>query len=563
MLQKTFRKIDVRWLLAGFALLLIAGTWILTLYQLNEDRDQEYSDARRDAHALVRLFSEHATRTIEAADQAVIFLRHRYNSLGTGLDIQRELRDGLGPSDIYNLFTIVDQHADVVLSSQPFKPMNLADREHIRVHMQAQDGAEELFISKPVLGRVSRRWSLQLTRRINGADGAFRGVVVASLDPEYFTKLYHDIDVGRQGSIALAGADGVMRVRRVDNDDRLGQDISASPVFAAMRGAHDGILIHAGPIDGRMRVYAYQKLDRFPLYALVGIDLEERLAPYRVARNRALTLAAIITVVVLGFSGVIGLLVGRVVRSRERAVAANLAKSRFLSNMSHELRTPLNGILGYSELLQSEFSGGREGGFVDAIHGCGMRLLGLIEAVLELSALESGKERLELLPAGLADLARQAMAGQRDAANTKQIKLELALADALPLQVQCDRAKVLRVLDILLRNAVEATSSGGVTLSVAPEGKGRLCFRVSDTGKGVSPDQRRRIFERFSQADESATRSKEGAGLGLAIACQLVSLMHGRIWLEEGKGEGAVFSVSLPLAPAPAGPHLELVEECV
>lgn len=550
MWRKILGRLDVRWLLAGFALLLVAGTWTLTLVQLHESRRLQLADARRDARTLVRLFSEHANRSIEAADQAVMFLRHRYNSQGMALDINRELREGLGPGDIYNLFTIVNERADVVLSSKPFVPMNLGDREHIKVHMQTDSDA--LYISKPVLGRVSKKWSLQLTRRINHPDGSFKGVVVTSMDPQYFIQLYHNVDVGTKGSIALVGSDGVMRVRRVGTDDSMGQDISASPLFAAMSSAHDGLLEQPGPIDGRLRIYAFQRLDRFPLYALVGIDLEERMAPYGAIRLRTLTLAGAATLVILLFSVAIWVMSGWLIASRERAVSANLAKSRFLANMSHELRTPLNGILGYSELLQSEFGQAREGNFATAIHNCGSRLLGLVESVLELSALESGKEQLQVEPVSVRDLVQLALARQRGGAEAKKLALETEQGPGLPDLFMCDRVKLLRVLDILLTNAVQATSQGAVRLTVSVAGRSGLRFQVSDTGKGVPANQRSRIFEKFTQADDSATRAKDGGGLGLAIAAQLVELMRGRIWLEDSAEPGAVFVVEVPLRQAPA-----------
>lgn len=194
MWRGSVKKLDVRWLVACFALLLIAGLWWLTLTQLADAERTELGDAGRDAQALVRLSDEHATRTLEAADQAVIFLRHRYLSQGRTLDIPAELKSGLGTLELYNLFSIVDQHGDVVLSSHPFTPMNLSDREHIRVHMRGDTG--QLYVSQPVLGRVSGKWSLQLTRRINNPDGTFKGVVVVSMDPEYFIRLYREIDVG-------------------------------------------------------------------------------------------------------------------------------------------------------------------------------------------------------------------------------------------------------------------------------------------------------------------------------------------------------------------------------
>ncbi|GAB2846317.1 hypothetical protein GCM10027277_13310 [Pseudoduganella ginsengisoli] len=545
MWRRILGRIDVRWLLAGFALSLVAGTWTLTLIQLRESRQLQLDDARRDARTLVRLFSEHANRSIEAADQAVMFLRHSYNSQGMALDINRELREGLGPGDIYNLFSIVNEHADIVLSSKPFTPMNLGDREHVKVHMHSDSDA--LYISKPVLGRVSKKWSLQLTRRINHTDGSFKGVVVTSMDPQYFIQLYHNVDVGKKGSIALVGSDGVMRVRRVGKDDSMGQDISASPLFAAMTAAHDGLLEHTGPIDGRIRIYAFQKLDRFPLYALVGIDLEERMAPYDANRQRTLALAGAATLAILLFSVGIWVLAGWLIASRESAVSANLAKSRFLANMSHELRTPLNGILGYSELLQHEFGDAREGKFAAAIHHCGSRLLGLVEAVLELSALESGKEQLLIEPISMQDLVRQAMSRQRAAADAKKLSLETELGPGIPESFACDRAKLLRVLDILLVNAVQATSHGAVRLAVSATGRHGLRFQVSDTGKGVPASQRQRIFDKFSQGDDSAARAKDGGGLGLAIAAQLAELMQGRIWLEDSAGPGAVFVVELPL----------------
>lgn len=550
MWSSLLRRLDVRWLLALFAMVLIGATWAVTLTQLASEERQEIAGAERQARDLVRLFDEHASRTIAAADQAVIFLRHRYNSLGAGLDIAQELRSGLGPSDLYNLFTIVDQRADVVLSTQPFKTTNLGDRPHIRVHLPA--GPDRLYVSQPVLGRVSHKWSLQMTRRISKPDGSFNGVVVVSLDPAYFTRLYGDIDVGGHGSIALVGEDGVVRARRVGQNESLGQDIHASELFAAMRAGARGNALLSGPIDGRRRFYAYARLRDLPLYAVVGLDREETMADYADHRRQALLLAGASTAVVLAFTAGLIVLIGHLIASREQAHAASRAKSRFLSNMSHELRTPLNGILGYAELLQAEFAGARQGGFAAAIHECGLRLLGLIEAVLELSGLESGQTRLALRTEALGELAQQALAGQRAAAAARGLRLELVLAPGLPEDYVCDRAKLLRVLDILLRNAVDATASGLVRLQVnaAPS---RLEFRVQDSGAGVPPAVRPRLFQRFSTGDDSSTRAKDGAGLGLAIAAQLVRLMDGRIKLEHSDANGSVFAVSLPFLRLPRG----------
>lgn len=542
MWQTVQRYRDTRWTLAVFTLLLLGGIWGLTLWQLDNDERQARAAAERESRDLVRLFSEHAARTVMAADQAALFLRQRYAAEGRRLNVSEELKSSLGAGRLYNLFSIVDAQGNVVLSSQPFAPTNLSDRPHIRVHSAAS--ADLLYVSAPVLGRVSRKWSLQISRRITMADGSFGGVVVVSLDPLYFTHLYGEVDVGHFGSVALIGADGVVRARRVGQQDSLGQDVKASTVFGAMlRGAGGGV--YAGPIDGRKRFYAYAPLTGLPLYALVGLDRQERLASFVEHQRMTLALAALISAVVLAFSAALSALTRRLIVSREEACAANVAKSRFLSNMSHELRTPLNGVLGYSELLQAELGTSKTGDFASRIHECGMQLLGLVEAVLELSGLESGQASLDLRQEQLGEMVQRAVSAQRTRAEAKGLALKLDLGHSLPRNYVCDRAKLLRVLDILLRNAVEATSSGSVRLLVrsAPN---QLMFRVCDTGPGIPAAVRQRLFEQFTVADDSASRGRDGAGLGLAIAHRLTQLMGGTILLESSNTDGTVFVVTLP-----------------
>ena len=543
-------RIDARRLLCLFAALLMGGIWCMTLLQLSGARRLQVDSAQRDARSLVRLFGEHASRTIEAADHAARYLSYRYNGGGGALDIAQELKNGLISGDIYNQFAILDEHGDVALCSLPFAPLNLAEREHFKVHQVADSG--ELFISKPLLGRVSGRWSLQMTRRMNHPDGRFKGVAVVSMDPQYFTRLYRDVDVGQHGTIALAGTDGVVRVRRVGNNDAMGQDVSASPVFQAMQAHGHGMITTESGLDGRARVYAYEKLNHYPLYASVGIDLEERLQPYYAARLQAILLASLCTAIILLFCAGIIVLVGRLVESRARAVAANQAKSRFLSNMSHELRTPLNGILGFSELLQDELDDARQADYAASIHASGVRLFDLVQAVLELSALESGRNTLLPGPESLADMLQQALGRHRAGAAAKQLVLGCDIDPQLPADIICDRATLLRVLDCLLSNAIAFTAAGQVRLAVVA-GAGSLLFHVSDSGSGVAPERQASIFERFSQADDTPTRARDGAGLGLAIAANLVELMGGQISLQSTPGKGSTFSFSLPQDGKPRG----------
>ena len=539
-----WERCDTRTLLSLFMAVLLAGLWSITLLQLQRAHDAAITDAGRDARSMARVFDEHAIRTIEAADQAVTYLRSRYQALGKQLDIVADLQQGLNPGPLYNLFTIVDERGDTVLSSRPFKPTNLADREHIRVHMQGDSG--ELYISKPVLGRVSKKWSIQMTRRINHADGHFKGVVVVSMDPYYFTRLYDEVDLGANSSITLVGSDGVVRARRVGADNTIGQDVSGSKVFGLMQGNTRGSFTERSPVDGTLRIYAFEKLANYPLYMLVGLDHDTVLADYVSRRNQALQMAAVTSALIVLSWAALVLLIGRLVGSRARAIAASEAKSRFLSNMSHELRTPLNAILGFSELLLEQLHEPEQAAYAQTIQNSGRQLLGMVEAAMELSALENDQVRLESGAVPLDQLLALALAPHRQRAAHKGLLLASHVAPATPLSIDCDRVRLVRVLDILLDNAIRYTSAGRVDVHVMRNGAD-LQIEVRDTGIGIAQAQQATIFDKFSQADDSPSRAHGGAGMGLAIARQLATLMGGSIGVASAPGHGAAFRLRLPL----------------
>ena len=541
---KAWERWDARTLLSFFMAVLLAGLWSITVLQLRHAHNAAIADAVRDARSMARIFDEHAIRTIEGADQAVTYLRSRYQALGSRLDIGSDLRQGLNPGPLYNLFTIVDEQGDMVLSSRPFQPTNLADREHIRVHVQRDSG--ELFISKPVLGRVSKKWSIQMTRRINHADGRYKGVVVVSMDPYYFTRLYDEVDLGENSSIELVGSDGVVRARRVGDVDIIGQDIGGSQVFSLMQGKTRGSFTERSPVDGILRLYAFEKLAGYPLYMLVGLDRDTVLADYVSRRDQALLMAAITSALIVLSWAALVLLIGRLVDSRARAIAASVAKSRFLSNMSHELRTPLNGILGFSELLLEQLREPEQAAYAQTIQDSGRQLLSMVEAAMELSALEHKQVRLESSAAPLDQLLELALAPHRARAEHKGLLLAAQVAPATPPSIDCDRVRLVRVLDILLDNAVRYTAAGRVDVHVMHSGAD-LQIEVRDTGIGIAQAQQGGIFDKFSQADDSPSRAHDGAGMGLAIARQLVTLMGGRIGVTSAPGEGAVFRLHLPL----------------
>jgi PAS domain S-box-containing protein len=244
------------------------------------------------------------------------------------------------------------------------------------------------------------------------------------------------------------------------------------------------------------------------------------------------------------------------VAAKEAAEAGARAKARFLANMGHELRTPLNGILGMTELSLME--GGLSSEVRDnleTVRDSARALLGLINEVLEYSELESGRACLAVAPFEPRKVAAAELDELRPRAGEKGIALVLRVADGVPDTVRGDPARLRQLLRHLLENAVKFTPSGSVTLSVALEdrrdGEARLRFTVADTGIGISPEQRRMLFEAFAQGDASSTRRHGGAGLGLAICGYLARLLGGEIGLESEPGKGSSFHFSAPFGLAP------------
>ncbi|MBK4737654.1 sensor histidine kinase [Noviherbaspirillum pedocola] len=542
-----FGKYWLAYSIALLSLLLVAGIWLTTQRELSRTRQHFLSEGESDAASLAQIFEAHTVRTIQAADQAVQFLAFEYAKQGMALDIAKLVDSGVILGDIFNLFTIVDAKGDVILSSKPFAPMNLSFREHISVH---RDGlVQGLFVSKPVLGKVSGKWSIQLTRRIANADGSYGGVVVVSMDPYYFTHTYESANIGEHSAIKLVGEDGIVRAWRTSEEGTLGQDISNSELFARIRKHEQGVSRAVSSLDGRDRLYAWRRIHGRSLYVVVGLDMEELLRPYMRVRDQALRQTVLTTAVVLLLCGMLLFFTVRLIRSREQALIASAAKTQFLSNMSHELRTPLNGILGYAEFLREDLPPGELREFANNIYDSGSHLLSLVNTVLDMSRIEARQVRVALSDFDPRDLARQAFLAHRSSAEVKGLHMEMEVAEDVPGLVRGDRGKMLQILNNLLHNAIKFTDAGSVRFMLAAQGR-ELHFTVADTGCGMSADAVQHIFETFYQADSSNVRAAEGTGLGLAIVRELASILGGRVDVRSARGQGSTFTVTLPLAAA-------------
>ena len=235
--------------------------------------------------------------------------------------------------------------------------------------------------------------------------------------------------------------------------------------------------------------------------------------------------------------------------ARARAEAANQAKSDFLANMSHEIRTPMNGVLGMIEILKGSPLNAEQKSDLSLVERSTLALLNVVNDVLDFSKMQSGKLYLEDVPFNPGDIATETVQLYMPGTTANGVRFSVEIAADMPRMVRGDPTRLRQVLGNIVSNAVKFTERGAITLRAGHEEKSWLWFEVEDSGIGIQPEAIERIFEPFSQADNSSTRRYGGTGLGLSISRQVLKLMRGDIRVQSTPGRGSTFRVRFP-APA-------------
>ena len=396
-----------------------------------------------------------------------------------------------------------------------------------------------------------------------------QGMILVDLDLQRIDHIVKEkTGLGKSGETYLVGSlisKNSFIAGNSANSKAFPDGVSSPGIDAAMSGLNGYGLYRnyaSSPVLG-----VYRWLNKQDIALLVEIDREE-------AFNPARQLAS--TIVVVGLISVLGLLIGvnwltrQLSTSRKQledyshqlqvkaqeAEMANRAKSLFLANMSHELRTPLNAILGFSQLMTRDTAVTPEQKeSLAIINRSGEHLLNLINDVLEMSKIEAGKTVLNPESFDLHELLQIIREMFKVRTKAQRLWFEFILAPDLPQYVVGDARKIRQLLINLLSNSVKFTSRGGITLrtwtcplnSDLPERKARLCFEVSDTGKGIAPEELDRLFDPFVQT-ASGLQSEGGTGLGLAISRQFVEMMGGSIQVKSTLGEGTSFTFDIQVS---------------
>jgi signal transduction histidine kinase len=453
--------------------------------------------------------------------------------------------------DLISQVAVIDRHGYLAASSlRPVvNPVYLGDRAHFRVHADNPQN-DAVFVSEPVVGRVSKTRGVQFTRPIRDQHQQFSGVVVISLNPDYIEKNLFD-QIGRpQHSVLLMGQDGRLRV----SANSLANEAPSVPTGADPPPTNANA---KAPLDAQwheQHVWETQALDEYSLVLHVGLPKSEM--ERQTARTFAWAVGAYVIILLSGAFYVQRLLLlvhdrNRILQKLEdsqiKANSASAMKSKFVSSISHELRTPLNGILGFSELvgMSQDLDEAKRYGLI--VNKSATHLHQLVNTLLDLAKIEAGQMEVVCIHSDVREICDSVVSLHRYSVEKKGLMLDVNYEPDLPKTIYTDHIKLMQILNNMLSNAAKFTDDGAIFLTVSLE-QGQWSFSVADTGIGMTPQQLENIFTRFNniKLDDFDSAARPGAGLGMALCKELVELMGGSIKVFSEPKVGTVVKVFLP-----------------
>jgi signal transduction histidine kinase/DNA-binding response OmpR family regulator len=558
--------------LLSILLLIILWTFIFT--RIHYDKQNIDKSTFKEITNIERAFKEHSETIINSGDELIRIVKFYFEKYGKDSYpiIKELLRDQVIELRQFNQIGMIDREGIYAFTSLPeLKPIDLSDREHFKIHKEIYSPGA--FVSVPVIGRATGKASIQLSRRINRADGSFNGVAVLSFDPTVFLSFYKEIALGKNGLASVVGEDGKFRTLYVEGVEFSNYTTKSVEIPPMMKGQDSGTFIGNDFYDGVTRYYAFEKVRNQPLYIVVGMTQETVLENFTRYRNIYFYFGFLVSALVLIYAGisvssilratkynnqlkksnaVIEESMAQLQQLKNQAENANATKSKFLATMSHEIRTPLNGILGMAQLLlNKKVPEVEQKKRIEVILKSGYNLQTLLNDILDFSKIESGKLQLLESPIHLTSIVKEVVQLYEDIAKAKGLELQLNCEFPENQTYQADALRLQQILSNLINNAIKFTSKGSVVITVKElsrhENIAQLQIAVKDTGQGISKENQALLFQSFSQVNTSKETLSSGSGLGLSIVSNLVTLMKGEYGIHSKEGSGSEFWVKFPL----------------
>lgn len=335
---------------ALLCLLVIGSIWLIVLQRIDTERERAVEAAMRANSNLSMAFEQNIFRTLKAAEQVAAFAREGYLQHGTPPDLHHWVQNHVIREDIFTIVSLVDEHGTILASTQETAPnVNYADREFFLA--QRRTASDTLYISRPVLGRISKAWRIPLSLRIPCLDGSFGGVVVMAIDPAHLTNFYQESELNTSDLLEVTGLDGYTRGRKIGRQTSFNQDARTLPWFIRHNTAPTGTFVDDGEIDGIRRIVSYRGLSGYPLIVTVGTAYDEAIAPSLQRRTTYLLTTSVISMLVL--LSTTGMILG-VARQQAITLALEASRRELTHAAQHDALTGLpNRILFHERCLRA------------------------------------------------------------------------------------------------------------------------------------------------------------------------------------------------------------------
>ena len=545
--------------LIAFSALIMLLFCVFVAYQASRAYETAVNEGKANASRLTQILADQVELTFLAVDLTLrrAVERQYFNLLFGGNlphDIENNFRLWVEETPQIAALMLVDEHGVIEVAAN--KPgydnwYNYADslRDEQAFKALRDENERNYFIGHKRSNLKDHPQLIIMSRRVNKLDGSFGGVMIAVLDPQFFSNFFTSVDAGTNRSMALMLDTGT--VLYSGPGDNPGHDVVLDTIGAqaAEQLTNFNVMTNTQSFNDSIKIYSYVRLHNLPVITSVVVDEDDFLGSWRKARMKDISFLAIFTIfgsVLSFFALTMAKQIARVEQSEAAAILASQAKSEFLANMSHELRTPLNAIIGFSEMLGAGYFGemnDKQKERVQDINLCGTHLLQLITDILEFSKGEAGKLELQEEEIDLRRSIDECVRIVGERCRMKQITLRIEVAVSLP-HLFADKRKIRQILLNLLSNSIKFTSAQGTITVSARIDHHQMQLIVRDTGVGIREEDIPTALAVFGQVHRN--QSHEGTGLGLPL-CKMFAEVHGgKLQLTSEVGVGTVVRISFP-----------------